>query len=110
MERFRHAAAHMSTIYYRKLPWTSTSDPALTDIEKQPVTKEIGNPEQTSNSESAAKHLEPSNHVFAWQDLTLELGNGRRLLENVSGIVVGFVQSLEHFTDESTQGGFSQAQ
>ncbi|KAJ5890238.1 ATP-binding cassette transporter [Penicillium tannophilum] len=85
MERFRHAAAHMSTIYYRKLPWTSTSDPALTDIEKQPVTKEIGNPEQTSNSESAAKHLEPSNHVFAWQDLTLELGNGRRLLENVSG-------------------------
>lgn len=78
----------MSTMYYRKLPWTATSAPALTDIENPPVTKEVGKYEETSNSESAANNLEPSNSFFAWQDLTLELGNGRRLLENVSGKVV----------------------
>ncbi|KAJ5646156.1 hypothetical protein N7490_002528 [Penicillium lividum] len=85
MERFRHAAAHMSTIYYRKLPWTNTSATSLTDIETPPLTNEIGKYEKTSESESAAKHFEPNSHTFAWQDLTLDLGNGKRLLDNVSG-------------------------
>ncbi|KAJ5758752.1 hypothetical protein N7520_005908 [Penicillium odoratum] len=82
MERFRHAAAHMSTIYYRKLPWTKTSATSLTDIETPPLTNEIGKYEKTSESESAANHFEPNSHTFAWQDLTLDLGNGKRLLDN----------------------------
>jgi hypothetical protein len=75
----------MSTIYYRKLPWTKTSATSLTDIETPPLTNEIGKYEKTSESESAANHFEPNSHTFAWQDLTLELGNGKRLLDNVSG-------------------------
>ncbi|KAJ5697282.1 ATP-binding cassette transporter [Penicillium malachiteum] len=83
MERFCHAAAHMSTIYYRKLPWSNVS--ALADIEKPAVMDDIGTYEEASESEFPVNHFEPNNHVFAWQDLTLDLDNGKRLLENVSG-------------------------
>ncbi|KAJ5629998.1 ATP-binding cassette transporter [Penicillium herquei] len=85
MERFRHAAAHMSTIYYQKLPWSKASAPTLADIEKPTVTDEIGTYEKASESKFAANYFEPNNHVFAWQDLILDLDNGKRLLDNVSG-------------------------
>ncbi|KAJ5372042.1 hypothetical protein N7517_004048 [Penicillium concentricum] len=85
MERFRHAAERMSTIYYQKLPWANTSTLNLPDIERPQPTGEIGKSEKTSDSESAVNQLEPNKHVFAWQDLTLELSNGKCLLQNVSG-------------------------
>ncbi|KAJ5719105.1 P-loop containing nucleoside triphosphate hydrolase protein [Penicillium malachiteum] len=85
MERFRHAAAHMSTIYYQKLPWSKASAPTLTDIEKPAMTNEVNMFEKGSETELPANYFEPNKHVFSWQDLTLDLGNGKRLLDNVSG-------------------------
>ena len=94
----------MSTIYYRKLPWTNPSTPGLTDIENPPVTNEIGNNEKTSESESSANPPEPSDHVFAWQNLTLEIDNGTRLLENVSGKIVSVIWLRERLNDEFDTG------
>ncbi|OKO95199.1 Brefeldin A resistance protein [Penicillium subrubescens] len=85
MERFRNATERMSTIYYQKLPWTKTSTSDLADVEKLPVTTDLGGFDATSNDESSVSRLEAVQHVFAWQELSLELGDGKRLLHEVSG-------------------------
>ncbi|KAJ5816999.1 hypothetical protein N7447_009232 [Penicillium robsamsonii] len=66
MERFRHAAERMSTIYYQKLPWKNTSTLDLPDIENPLPTGEIAKSEKTSDSESVVNHLEPNKHT--WQE------------------------------------------
>ncbi|CEJ59027.1 Putative Pleiotropic drug resistance proteins (PDR1-15), ABC superfamily [Penicillium brasilianum] len=85
MERFRNATERMSTIYYQKLPWINTSTSDLADVEKPPVTTDLSGSDVTSNDEAAYSRLETDQHVFAWQELSLELGDGKRLLHEVSG-------------------------
>lgn len=85
MERFRNATERMSTIYYQKLPWANTSTSNLTDVEKPPVSTDADGFDATSNGETAVSRLEADQHVFAWQELSLELGDGKRLLHEVSG-------------------------
>ncbi|PYI08307.1 hypothetical protein BO78DRAFT_405795 [Aspergillus sclerotiicarbonarius CBS 121057] len=88
MERFRHPAEQMSTIFYRRLPsWAnaSLSRPA-DDIEKPPYVTETKKLKPVSNSEvSAIGRLESAQNVFAWQELSLQLDDGKRLLHEVSG-------------------------
>lgn len=85
MERFRNATERMSTIYYQKLPWRNTSTSDLADVEKPPVTTDSGGFDVTSSDEASVSRLEADQHVFAWQELSLELGDGKRLLHEVSG-------------------------
>ncbi|KAL6229031.1 hypothetical protein BDW75DRAFT_246098 [Aspergillus navahoensis] len=85
MERFRHAAEQMSTIYYRQLPRADAAYPSLTDVEKPPPATENGGPNEPLNTQPLAHTLEVNQHIFAWQDLSLELGDGKRLLQKVSG-------------------------
>ncbi|KDE85132.1 pleiotropic drug resistance protein [Aspergillus oryzae 100-8] len=87
MERFRNAAEHMSTIFYRRLPsWVSASASRSADIEEPPIVAETKDSKPSSNHDvKAIGRLETTQSVFAWQELSLQLGDDKRLLHEVSG-------------------------
>ncbi|GKZ32055.1 hypothetical protein AbraIFM66950_001164 [Aspergillus brasiliensis] len=87
MERFRHASEQMATVFYRRLPsWVNASPSRPADIEKPAFATESKESIPTSNSEVAAiSCLDNTQNVFAWHDLSLELDDGRHLLQQVSG-------------------------
>ncbi|KAB8201223.1 P-loop containing nucleoside triphosphate hydrolase protein [Aspergillus parasiticus] len=87
MERFRNAAEHMSTIFYRRLPsWVSASASRSADIEEPPIVNETKDSKPSSNHDvKAIGRLETTQSVFAWQELSLQLDDDKRLLHEVSG-------------------------
>ena len=87
MERFRNAAEHMSTIFYRRLPsWVSASASRSADIEEPPIVAETKDSKPSSNHDvKTIGRLETTQSVFAWQELSLQLGDDKRLLHEVSG-------------------------
>ncbi|KAE8414536.1 ATP-binding cassette transporter [Aspergillus pseudocaelatus] len=87
MERFRHAAEHMSTIFYRRLPsWVRASASRSADIEEPPMVTETKESKPSSNHDvTTISRLETTQSVFAWQELSLQLDEDKRLLHEVSG-------------------------
>ena len=87
MERFRHAAEHMSTIFYRRLPsWVRDLASRSADIEEPPIVTETKEAKPSSNHEvTAIGRLETAQSVFAWKELSLQLDDDKRLLHEVSG-------------------------
>ncbi|KAE8135084.1 P-loop containing nucleoside triphosphate hydrolase protein [Aspergillus pseudotamarii] len=87
MERFRHAAEHMSTIFYRRLPsWVRASASRSADIEEPPMASETKESKPSSNHDvTTIGRLEATQSVFAWQGLSLQLDDDKRLLHEVSG-------------------------
>ena len=87
MERFRHAAEHMSTIFYRRLPsWVRASSSRSADIEEPPMASETKESKPSSNHDvTTIGRLETTQSVFAWQGLSLQLDDDKRLLHEVSG-------------------------
>ncbi|KAE8373888.1 hypothetical protein BDV26DRAFT_300713 [Aspergillus bertholletiae] len=87
MERFRHTAEHMSTIFYRRLPsWVRASASRSADIEEPPVVTKTKESKPSFNYDvTTIGRLETTQSVFAWQELSLQLDDDKRLLHEVLG-------------------------